>query len=287
MKTIIKIGFVFLVIIAGSIQLYSQDQSETIQIKSLGLSMALIKQGSFIMGNVLYGRNDDEKKEHTVIVDSFYISVTEITQEQWSRVMGTSVSQLRDRGKSNWPIKGEGDDFPIYYVSWYDAIEFCNKLSVIDNLQPVYTILNNKVTWDHQSNGYRLPTEAEWEYTAKGGPVQQGQEKRYAGGDDLDTLGWYYKNSSSMNNEVGKKKQNNIGIFDMSGNVWEWCWDIYGAYSGEQQKNPFGADTGDKRVTRGGHWYGEPDGIPVFARNNESPDMIGLTSGFRIVKPAM
>jgi len=264
--------------------LSAEPLNQAVPVGSMAIPMINVEGGAFIMGNSLLGRNADEKNEHKVELDSFQIGATEITQSQWKKVMGSTPRELRDRGSSNWPLRGEGDDVPMYYASWYDAVAFCNNLSISEGLEPAYSIVGTSVTWNRGADGYRLPTEAEWEYAAKGGPDQQGNDVRYAGSDDLDEVAWYYKNCNSMNNEVATKAPNRIGLYDMSGNVWEWCWDVYQEYGDSMQDNPSGAESGELRISRGGHWYGEPDGALVFARGRNKPDLIGLTSGFRVAR---
>ena len=188
------------------------------------------------------GREDNEA-QHQVTVSSFHMAKYDVTQSLYQSVMGSNPSQFT--GDPNRPVE---------QVSWYEAIEFCNKLSERDGLQKVYTISGTNVTADWSANGYRLPTEAEWEYAARGG--QQGVSKYhvYAGSDDLDQVGWYKDNSGLTTHPVGQKAPNALGLYDMSGNVWQWCWDWYDDYSGSVQ-NPRGASSGDSRVIRGGGWF--------------------------------
>src|SRR5208337_1463616 len=207
--------------------------------------LVLVKGGTFTMGspNSEQGRSAAEV-QHQVTVSSFHMGKFDVTQDLYQSVMGNNPSYFT--GDANRPVE---------QVSWYDAIEFCNKLSQRDGLQKVYTINGTDVTADWSANGYRLPTEAEWEYAARG--AQQGASvyHMYAGSDNLDQVAWYSSNSGETTHPVGQKAPNALGLYDMSGNVWQWCWDLYEAYSGSGQNDPRGASSGDRRVFRGGSWY--------------------------------
>jgi formylglycine-generating enzyme len=208
--------------------------------------MILVQGGSFDMGS--NGGANDEKPMHRVTLSGFYIGKYEVTQEQYERVMGSNPSYFKDSGKNA----------PVEKVTWYDAVEFCNKLSEQEGLQKCYSGSGNSIKCDFSKNGYRLPTEAEWEYAAKGGSKSKGY--KYSGSNNLGEVGWYGDNSGVKTHSVGGKKSNELGIYDMSGNVWEWCWDWYGDYSSSAQTNPHGQGSGSSRLLRGGSWN-------YFARN--------------------
>jgi formylglycine-generating enzyme required for sulfatase activity len=156
------------------------------------------------------------------------------------------------------------DQCPVENVSWNDIEEFIRKL--------------NQLT----GKSYRLPTEAEWEYAARGGNKSRGFT--YSGGNDLGSVGWYDGNSGSKTHPVGQKAANELGIYDMTGNVWEWCSDWYGSYTSSFQRNPGGPSSGQNRVLRGGSWFGNSRGCRVSHRSNHDPDYrINYGLGFRLV----
>jgi formylglycine-generating enzyme required for sulfatase activity len=172
-------------------------------------------------------------------------------------------------------------------VTWMDAIEYCNYLSIMEELDPVYDIdisldLKVEVKADLSKNGYRLPTEAEWEFAARGGLKSKGF--LYAGSSDLSEVAWYSANSNNLPHPVGSKKPNELGIYDMSGNVWEWCQDRYAPYAAEAQTNPLGWSQEHKKVLRGGAWILGPSYARVYKRLSEEDDVTDYTFGFRIVR---
>jgi len=270
----------------------------------LAVEMIQIPGGSFQMGS-----NSDtynEQPVHTVTLSGFYMGKYEVTQEQWLAVMGNNPSNF-----TSSPASGEVQNKrPVERVSWYDALVFCNKLSMREGLSPAYRISgstdtaiwgmpwDSKATWDAVeivagSTGYRLPTEAQWEYAARGGNGSPGNYT-YSGSNTVGDVAWYGSNSGSKTHEVGKKAPNGLGLYDMSGNVWEWCWDWYGDYSSGMQTNPGGAGSGSERVIRGGSWkadnstrsarrgYQNPSSYDIYDNLN-GRDHEGL--GFRLVRP--
>jgi len=276
---------------------------------AVSIKMAFIEGGTFWMGSDTGEK--DESPKHLVTLESFNMGIYTVTQSEWQAVMGTTVrQQLNEVNRAisaltndrSWlqSLNSVGPNIPMYYVSWYDAVEFCNKLSEIEGLTPAYTIdKTNKdpnntneddkikwtVTWNRDADGYRLPTEAEWEYAARGGKMQPDESYEYSGSDDIDEVAWYEENSRGGMHEVGKKKPNEFGLFDMSGNAGEWCWDWYGDYSEDIQSNPSGAASGRYRVFRGGDWYEKDNEARSLNRHLSIPTNRVDGRGFRVVRP--
>ena len=203
----------------------------------------------------MMGSNDsdaysDEKPVHQVTVSTFKIGKYPVTQKEWQAVMGNNPSYFK------------GDDLPVEQLSWNDVQEFIQKLNT----------LTGKV--------YRLPTEAEWEFAARGGTGSKGY--KYAGSNNVDEVAWYSENSGSKTHPVGQKKANELGLYDMSGNVYEWCNDWYGTYGSAAQTNPQGPSTGSIRVYRGGSWNGGARFVRVSSRNHYAPDYRNYHIGFRL-----
>jgi formylglycine-generating enzyme required for sulfatase activity len=220
----------------------------------------------------------------TVTLSSFTMSKYEVTQDQYRTVTGNSPSYFT--GNTSYPVE---------QVTWYDAVEFCNKLSTSEGLSPVYTIYSRApaagypitdavVTATWTNSGYRLPTEAEWEYAARGGTSTQNYI--YAGSNTIDDVAWYDSNSGTKTHPVGGKMANELGFFDMSGNIWEWCWDWYGIYPNGNQTVPRGAALGTNRVSRGGCLDSLAYGCTVSSRNCPKPQTIDDNYGFRVVRPS-
>ncbi|HEY9055499.1 MAG TPA: SUMF1/EgtB/PvdO family nonheme iron enzyme, partial [Rectinemataceae bacterium] len=246
---------------------------ETIALHPQLVEMVSVSGGTFMMGsNEGYS---DEKPVHQVTVSSFMIGRYEVTQEQYQKVMGTNPSKFTSGS--------EAPRRPVEQVSWYDAVAFCNKLSELEGLQKVYTITGTNVQADFSRNGYRLPTEAEWEYAARGGSQSKGYT--YSGSNSIDSVAWYSNNSGSSTHAVGTKAPNELGLYDMSGNVWEWCWDWYkNSYDSWAQKDPMGASSGGGRVLRGGCWGDSPSNLRSAYRGGLSPGNRYNILGFRLVR---
>lgn len=208
--------------------------------------------------------------ENQITVSPYYIGKYPVTQRQWKEVMGDNPSHF------------PGDNNPVECVSWYKAVEFCNKLSEKEGFDACYLIRENKITLIDEAVGYRLPTEAEWEFAARGGTKKE--NFTYSGGNDLDKVGWFTDNSSGQTHAVGfKKAPNGLGLYDMSGNVCEWCWDWYGNYASSNQTDPLGAPSGSYRVNRGGCWNYSAGSCAVSCRNLSTPGLAYTGLGFRLV----
>jgi formylglycine-generating enzyme required for sulfatase activity len=236
-------------------------------------TMIFVQGGTYQMGDTFGGGDNDQKPVHMVTVSSFKISIYEVTQGQWRSVMGSNPSRFNGN-----------ESLPVECVNWYDAVNFCNALSQTEGLTPYYTINGTDVSCDFNSNGYRLPTEAEWEYAAKGGGLSGGY--MYSGSDSLNDVAWYVTNSGGQTHPVGTKSPNELGLYDMSGNVWEWCWDWYGEdyYSYSPSDNPRGLVSGEYRVLRGGSWDSYTTWCRCSFRNRDLPIYRGTFIGFRCVR---
>jgi len=217
-----------------------------------GMEFVSVPSGCFQMGDNFGDGKSDENPVHEVCVDNFQIGKYEVTQGQWQKIMGANPSASK-----------KGDDYPVENVSWNEVQEFIAKL--------------NRLT----SQNYWLPTEAEWEYAARSG----GERERYSGSDSIDAVAWYGSNSGNATHPVGTKAANGFGLYDMSGNVWEWCQDWYGgSYYGSSPRNsPTGPTSGSLRVFRGGGWSYSPVNLRVAGRFRASPGYRGGSLGFRLV----
>ncbi|MBE2281461.1 MAG: formylglycine-generating enzyme family protein [Ignavibacteriaceae bacterium] len=240
-------------------------------------SLIFVQGGTFTMGCTSEQEEEcvyDEKPTSQVTVSSFYIGKYEVTQIIYQEVMGTN------------PSFWKGENFPVERVSWYNAVTFCNALSEREGLKPVYLLNGDKTTADWSANGYRLPTEAEWEYAARGGINAKGT--KYSGSNNAGDVGWYVTNNSGIVTKfVGTKQPNELGIFDMSGNVWEWCWDWYGGYTSNTKTDPTGASLGNMRVTRGGGFLSNAVDLRISSRYRHFPSNDGNgILGFRVVRMA-
>ena len=242
-------------------------------------SMVRINGGTFQMGSPSgeQGRNDDEV-QHLVTVGSFTMGIYEVTQKEYQEIMGTNPSSFSDI-----------NDRPVENVSWYNAIEYCNRRSEIEGLLPAYTIngTGNKrtVTWNQNANGYRLPTEAEWEYACRAGTATAYN----TGASISDNTGWYEENSDKTTHSAGQKDPNAWGLYDMHGNVWEWCWDWYGDnyynyYRNNPPTDPPGASSGSGRVFRGGSWSNSALIVRSAYRGFTYPYYRFNSIGFRLVR---
>jgi len=237
----------------------TQEEKNTVQtftVSGVSFSMVAVKGGTFTMGATVEqgsdadDKDDNERPTHSVTLSDFSIGETEVTQELWQAVMGNNPSCF------------QGTNFPVENVSWDDCQKFIKKL--------------NKLT----GKKFHLPTEAQWEYAARGGNKSKGY--KYAGSNYLNSVGWFEGNSNSITHQVKRQKPNELGLYDMSGNVSEWCLDRYGFYSSSTQTNPTGSARGSKRVIRGGSWGGFAEYCRVSNRNYSDPAYYAEGLGLRL-----
>ena len=282
-------------------------ETETKELQPVPERFVLVEAGTFQMGS-----NDgyNGPVHEVTITKPFYMGKYEVTQAEYEKYCSYGGSS---KPSSTY---GDGNSYPAYYVSWYDALVYCNKRSIAEGLTPCYSINDStdpkdwgeipsdsdddplRDTWDvatcdFNANGYRLPTEAEWEYAARAGDNTV-DSLTYSGTSDVNKLGdyaWYRDNSNDTTHEVGIKKANAFGLYDMTGNVYEWCWnwstDSYDTEA-EGGSDPTGTSAGTNRIVRGGCWSSHSDYFcPVFYRTSYYP---GYTSysivGFRVVRPS-
>ena len=218
------------------------------------IDMVKVEAGTFMMGatSEMQKPYDDEKPGHQVtLTNDYYMGKYEVTQALWQAVMGSNPSKFKSR------------NLPVEQVSWDDCQEFINKLNSITGRR------------------FRLPTEAEWEYAARGGKKSKGYQ--YSGSSNISDVAWYTANSGSKTHPVGKKQANELGLYDMTGNVLEWCQDWYGSYVSSSQTNPTGAFSGFFRVFRGGSWYGNSGICRLSCRDSYNPDNRNFDLGLRLV----
>ena len=230
------------------------SQNQTITVKGVSFEMVYVEGGTFDMGSTSEQGSDadsDEKPVHSVTLSDYYIGKCEVTQELWEAVMGSNPSWFK------------GAQNPVECVSWEDCQRFIRRL--------------NSLT----GRTFRLPTEAEWEYSARGG--NKSRHYKYSGSGNIDDVTWYYDNSGSSTHAVGTKSLNELGIYDMSGNVYEWCSDWYGGYSAGVQTNPQGPSAGSFRVLRGGSWDSGAGLCRVSIRNYLDPGSSYYYYGLRLV----
>jgi formylglycine-generating enzyme required for sulfatase activity len=240
-----------------------------------------VKGGTFKMGskNSDTSAELDEQKEHSVTLNTFEISKFEITVWEWKQFI--KANKMKMPIKPSW---GWQDNYPINGITWNEAIAYCNWLSTKEKLQPCYSKKGPNFVCNFKANGYRLPTEAEWEFAAKGGTNSKGF--RYSGSDKLEDVAWYKANSNGQPHTVGTKLPNELGIYDMSGNVWEWCWDWYNKdfYKLEKGDNPKGPEMGERRTVRGGSWDSKSNYVRPANRISTIPSKTHEFYGFRIAR---
>jgi len=230
-------------------------------------NFVLVEGGTFLMGSTTTKGDPIERPFHSVTVSSFYIGIYEVTQKDWQAVMDSN------------PSKFSGERKPVEQVTWFQAVEFCNKLSQNEGLTPCYSINGENVTCDFTKDGYRLPTEAEWEFAARGGNKSLGF--KYSGSNERNDVGWIDSNSKGMTHPVGQKLANELGFYDMSGNVYEWCNDGYEKHLPYDRENPIGG--GSDKIYKGGCWYYGMDSRVTW-RDSHSALYCDKYIGFRVAR---
>lgn len=248
-------------------------------------AFVLIRGGTFDMGSPFSEhRREKDERRHRVTLNPFYMGVHEVTQKEYRELMGNDPSQFK------------GDDLPVENVSWHDAVAYCNARSAAEGLAPAYVISGNgderSVVWNRDADGYRLPTEAEWEYACRAGtttPFSTGEnvtvdQANYYGTYPYD--GYPSGQYRSRTVPVGSFAPNQWGLYDMHGNVWEWCWDWYGPYADGASADPTGAVSGTYRVNRGGGWNDFGRHLRSAYRAAYPPANKTFNLGFRLARNA-
>jgi len=254
---------------------------------SIGMKLVLIPAGEFLMGSPDEDKDaeaDEKPRHHVRITRPFYLGATEVTQEEYQKVMGQNPSWFSAAGGGKGKVAGQDTGrHPVEEVSWFDAIEFCNRLSQCEGLPPYYRSEGQQVSITG-GEGYRLPTEAEWEYACRAG-----SQTRYSFDDDAASLfefAWYDGNSGRTTHAVGQKRPNGFGLSDMHGNVWEWCWDWYGDeyYKASPYEDPLGPSRASCRGLRGGSWIDYARYCRPAYRYRYAPGFRFNYLGFRVAR---
>ncbi len=292
------IAIIIVGVISGLIYVMNKQDENGNETNNLGSTnnaeltndLILINGGTYLMGSPeTEMQRETDEVQHEVKVSDFYIGRYEVTQKEYEEVMGDNPSNF------------EGENLPVENITWYEAIEYCNKLSEKEGLTPVYTIDGENVSWDRSANGYRLPTEAEWEYAARAGITTPFNTENSISDEEANYYGHYpygieenYFTQENLETEPGQYRQTTVevdsfspnkwGLYNIHGNVAEWCFDYYGAYDLENTDNPSGPTTGTLRVNRGGGWNDYAKHLRCAYRASTTPDQKMSNIGFRVVR---
>jgi formylglycine-generating enzyme required for sulfatase activity len=251
----------------------SPTNNRTFKINDLNFEMVFVKGGTFSMGCASHPNDcfTNEEPTHEVSLSDFYVGKFQVTQQLWTKVMGSTLNQQRNSLNSTLSLCGIGDLYPMYYINYNECVEFCETLNSLLSLQ--------------LPEGYKfsMPTEAQWEFAARGGKKSKGYT--YSGSNDIEKVAWYEINCIEQTHKVGLKNKNELGIYDMSGNLWEWCLDWFDGdyYNYSLSYDPAGPGYGYKRALRGGSWRSIAQGCRVSCRFASSPNERSSNCGFRLV----
>lgn len=289
-------SFIFILLLFTQYEVFAQSD------------MVLVEGGTYMMGRDVSKDKaagvefKNELPRHKVTLNSFYIGKYEVTVKEYKEYVKATGTRMPSAPDSAWfaehpdtkifyPLSktqwwGWKDNLPMHNVTWFDAIRYCNWRSEKEGLEKVYTfVTKSEVKWDLSKNGYRLPTEAEWEFAARGGNKSKGYI--YSGSDKIDDVAWYDGTTKLKGPaKVGTKKPNELGIYDMSGNVWEWCNDYYSGsyYARSPKENPTGPGPNIYRVLRGSGWHYRADLARIADRDGPNAGFSNFNYGFRIAK---
>ena len=251
--------------VLASLERLGSEAGQAWVVRDLSLEMVYVLPGAFTMGSE-GGAADEKPLTQVMLTEGYWLGKTEVTQSQWEAIMGATIAQQRDKVNRKWPLRGQGGDYPVYYVSWDEAMEFCRKLSERERAAGRLP----------EGCEYTLPTEAQWEYACRAGTTGD-----YAG--DLDAMAWYGSSRDGQTHPVAQKEANAWGLHDMHGNVWEWCRDFYqNQLPGGSVTDPTGPVAGAARVLRGGGWYSPARVCRSASRSQSVPGDRHGRLGFRL-----
>lgn len=279
-----------------------ENNDITYKLGDVTFKMKFVEGGKFKMGaqNVDNSKDNydseadlNEAPVHDVTVNKFYMGEVEITQKLWREVMKDNTN-----GIVLEPSEDDGLNKPVTNISWFELVVFCNRLSLKVGEEPVYSLYGstdidtwgkctdnmdawNNIKMNTKAKGFRMPTEAEWEFAARGGKNPSGF--KYSGGNSIGKVAWYAENSDNVMHNVSTKAYNELWLYDMSGNVWEWCWDAYGDYKSNGVSNPTGAETGSAHVARGGCFNSNSASCRVTVRGYSEANLKTSICGGRLV----